>query len=142
MLKGINPIISPELLYELAKMGHGDEIVISDAFFPAYSFNSKVLRSDGIKASELIAAILSLIDADSYVENPFIMMAPVEGDSLDPQLEAEYRGVIRSYTGSEKIEKIPRFDFYERTKKASLVVVSGEKRKYGNIIIKKGVTTN
>ncbi|MGN0906442.1 MAG: L-fucose mutarotase [Bullifex sp.] len=142
MLKGIDPCISPELLYELAKMGHGDELVISDAFFPAYTFNEKVIRADGIQASRLIDAILSLIEADTYVEAPFIMMSPVEGDFPDPKLEEEYIKSIRKHTSNDRIEKIGRYEFYDRSRSASFVVVSGEVRKYGNIIIKKGVTAS
>ncbi|NLZ69393.1 MAG: L-fucose mutarotase [Spirochaetales bacterium] len=140
MLKGIAPCISPELLYELAKMGHGDELVLSDAFFPANSVNSKVLRADGIKVAELIDGILSLINADEYVDSPFIMMEVVKGDTPDLAVEADYQAAIDRHTTVNKIGKIGRFEFYERAKTASLVVVTGEVRKYGNIIIKKGVT--
>ena len=80
MLKGISPLISPELLKVLCSMGHGDEIVLSDAHFPAASFNTNVLRADGLKVADLLRAILPLFELDSYVPHPLIMMAPVEGD--------------------------------------------------------------
>ena len=136
MLKGISPAISPDLLKTLAEMGHGDEIVISDAHFPAHSFNSRVLRSDGVGADTLLAGIAPLFELDAYAQ-PVMMMAPVPGDSLDPTVEERYRKAL-GYDG--KIERLERFAFYERAKAAYAVVVSGETAKYGNIILKKGVT--
>ena len=138
MLKGIPAIVSPDLLFLLAQMGHGDELVISDAHFPAYSVNSRVIRVDAASSPALLGAVLKLIELDQYVEKPVAMMAPVPGDSLDPELMAECRSTLGNE--SERIDFIERFAFYERAKKAFAVVVSGEGRTYGNIIVKKGVT--
>ena len=136
MLKGISPVVSPEMLKTLAEMGHGDEIVISDAHFPGHTFNSRVIRADGIGADKLLAGIIPLFELDSYA-TPVMMMAAVPGDSLDPSVEARYRKAL-GYDG--KIERVERFAFYERTKKAYAVIISGETAKYGNVILKKGVT--
>ncbi len=136
MLKGISPVISPELLKILAEMGHGDEIVISDAHFPAHTFNDHVIRADGLPADVLLAGIIPLFELDSYAI-PVIMMEAVSGDVLDPSVEARYRKALH-YEGM--IERISRFAFYERAQKAYAVVISGELAKYGNIILKKGVT--
>jgi len=136
MLKGISPLVSPELLKTLAEMGHGDEIVLSDAHFPAHTFNSKVIRMDGIAADALLAAIIPLFELDAYA-TPVVMMDAVPGDTLDPAVEAAYRKAL-GYDG--EIAREERFAFYERAKKAFAVVVTGETRKYGNVIIKKGVT--
>ncbi|MGN0860277.1 MAG: L-fucose mutarotase [Candidatus Spyradosoma sp.] len=136
MLKGISPAVSPELLKILAEMGHGDEIVISDAHFPAHTFNEKVVRADGIGADTLLAGIIPLFELDAYAV-PVIMMEAVPGDSLDPAVEAKYRKAL-GYDG--EIERVERFAFYERAKKAYAVVISGETAKYGNVILKKGVT--
>ena len=136
MLKGISPIVSPELLKILAEMGHGDEVVISDAHFPAHTFNEKVVRADGLGADALLAGIIPLFELDAYAV-PVIMMDAVPGDTLDPAVEAKYRKAL-GYDG--KIERMERFAFYERAKKAYAVVISGETAKYGNIILKKGVT--
>ncbi len=87
MLKGIHPAISPELLKVLAEMGHGDEIILADAHFPAHSFNDQVLRADGLKITTLLDAILPLFELDSY-DAPLIMMQAVEGDLLDPTVES------------------------------------------------------
>lgn len=135
MLKGISPLISPELLKTLAEMGHGDEIVFSDAHFPAHTFNGHVLRADGIPADALLAAIAPLMELDAYA-TPVIMMAAVPGDQLDPSVEARYRAAL-GHDG--EIERVERFAFYERTEEAYAVVVTGETAKYGNVIIKKGV---
>ena len=135
MLKGISPVISPELLKTLAEMGHGDELVISDAHFPAHTFNERVVRADGIGADKLLAGIIPIFELDAYA-TPVIMMDAVPGDTLDPSVEAKYRKAL-DYSGA--IERVERFAFYERAKKAYAVVVSGEVAKYGNIIIKKGV---
>lgn len=137
MLKNISPIISPDLLRELHKMGHGDEIVISDAHFPAYTFNSNVYRADGIEVSDLLNAIMPLFELDQYVEDKVVMMSPVEGDELPEGLVEEYSNGLPDNT---KITFIERFDFYDRAQMATSVVVTGTTRKYGNIILKKGVT--
>lgn len=136
MLKGISPVVSPELLKTLAEMGHGDEIVISDAHFPAHTMNARVIRADGIPADKLLAGIIPLFELDAYA-TPVVMMAPVSGDKLDPSVEARYRAALK-YDG--KIDRDERFAFYERAKKAYAVVLTGETAVYGNIILKKGVT--
>ena len=140
MLIGIDPVISPELLDTLFRMGHGDEIVLGDAFFPGASMNSRVIRADGIRIPALLNGILALINLDSYVASPLVMMAPASGDTLDESVEKSYRAVIdKRWPGTPPIERMERFAFYERTKKAFAVLVTGEAVKYGNIILKKGV---
>ena len=84
LLKGISPALSPDLLKVLAEMGHGDEIVFSDAHFPAHTMNARVLRADGLGCAELLKGLAPLFELDSYA-TPVIMMAPVPGDSLDPK---------------------------------------------------------
>ncbi len=140
MLIGIEPCISPDLLSALYKMGHGDEIVLADAFFPGNSVNPRVIRADGIRIPRLLGGILSLISLDTYVQAPVAMMAPVPGDSPDPAVEAAYRAEIdKRWPKTPQIEKIERFAFYERAAKAFAVVMTGETVKYANIILKKGV---
>ncbi len=140
MLIGIDPCISPELLVALYRMGHGDEIVLADAFFPGDSCNTRVIRADGLRIPALLEGILRLINLDSYVPDPLLMMAAVAGDSLDPSVEAAYRKPIdKLWPGTPAIARIDRFAFYERAQKAYAVVMTGETVKYGNIILKKGV---
>jgi L-fucose mutarotase len=141
MLLGISPVISPELLAVLARMGHGDEIVLADAHFPGETFNDLVLRADGVSVPPLLDGILPLFVLDEYVESPLIMMAAVTGDTLDPTVETSYRAVVDTHwPNTPAIERIDRFAFYERAKSAFAVVMTGETAKYGNIILKKGVT--
>jgi len=141
MLKGISPLISPELLSVLARMGHGDEIILADAHFPGETFNKNVLRADGLKIADLLAAILPLFELDAYVPHPLSMMAAVPGDTLDPLVEEGYlKSIHQTNPSVVPIERIERFDFYERAKNAFAVVMTGETAKYGNIILKKGVT--
>ena len=136
MLKGISPALSPDLLKILAEMGHGDEIVCSDAHFPAHTFGARVLRADGVSCATLLKGVAPLFELDAYA-TPVVMMAPVPGDELDPEVERRYRDAL-GY--AETIERMERYAFYERAKKAYAVVLTGETAKYGNIILKKGVT--
>lgn len=141
MLKGISPLLSPELLAALATMGHGDEIILADAHFPGDSLNDYVIRADGLKIPDLLEAILPLFELDAYVPAPLTMMAAVNGDTLDPQVESTYRVAIEKHVPSaHEIERIDRFTFYERAKDAFVIVMTGETAKYGNILLKKGVT--
>lgn len=141
MLKGISPLISPELLEVLSRMGHGDEIVLADAHFPGETFNTRVLRADGLRIPDLLEGILPLFELDSYVAHPLVMMAAVKGDTLDPKVEESYmQSIVRTNPYVPAIERIDRFEFYERTKNAFAVVMTGETAKYGNILLKKGVT--
>ena len=141
MLIGISPVISPELLAVLARMGHGDEIVLADAHFPGESFNDHVLRADGLRIPDLLDGILPLFALDEYVDSPLVMMAAVKGDKLDPAVESSYRAMVdKHWPQTPAIARIDRFEFYDRTRSAFAVVMTGETAKYGNIILKKGVT--
>jgi len=141
MLVGISPLLSPELLATLCAMGHGDEIVLADAHFPGHSVNDTVIRADGLRVADLLDAILPLFALDTYVESPLFMMAPVPGDELDPAVEASYRAAVdRHWPATPAIARVERFAFYEQTRQAFAVVMTGETAKYGNIILKKGVT--
>ena len=128
MLKGIAPCIGPELLKTLCEMGHGDEIVLADAYFPAHSVNAHVIRMDGV----LIRA--PLWSFDRYAP-PVVMMAPVAGDVLDPAVETAYREAL-GWQGA--IDRLPREDFYVRAGKAFAVVQTSDTAQYGNILLKKG----
>jgi L-fucose mutarotase len=140
MLIGVAPCISAELLSVLYRMGHGDEIVLADAFFPGDSCNARVIRADGIRIPALLDGILGLMNLDSYDAAPVMMMAPVPGDELDLSVEASYRAQIdKHWPKTPAVARIERFAFYERAKKCFAVVMTGETVKYGNVILKKGV---
>jgi L-fucose mutarotase len=144
MLKGIPPILSPELLKVLAEMGHGDELVLADANFPAASMARRLLRADGHGVPELLAAILQLFPLDTFVERPAALMAvvqaPGEPAPAEPPIWERYREVVRrhepSFAGFELVE---RFAFYDRAREAYAVLATGERAPYANVILKKGV---
>jgi len=141
MLKGISPLLSPELLATLYRMGHGEEIVLADAHFPAHEFNDHVIRADGLKIPALLDAILPLYELDPYDPQPVITMEAVEGDSLDPKVEGAYSEAIARHSDlNPSISRLERYAFYDRVKKAHAVVATGDVNKYANIILKKGVT--
>ena len=140
MLKGIPKILSPELLKVLCEMGHGDRLVIADGNFPAESVgkNAIVIRMDGHGACDVLEAILKLFPLDTYVEKPVNLMQVTPGDHVETPIWDEYARIIKPYT-NEKIESIERFSFYERSKSAYAVIMSGESALYANVILKKGV---
>lgn len=141
MLIGISPLISPDLLATLCRMGHGDEIVFADAHFPSHSVNGNVLRADGLAIVDLLDGVLPLLALDTYVADPVVMMAPVTGDQADPSVHDNYRAAIDKYQpGTPPVAFVPRFDFYDRARRAFAVVATGDTKKYGNVLLKKGVT--
>ncbi|XP_013392996.1 fucose mutarotase [Lingula anatina] len=144
-LKGIPFILSPDLLHALCSMGHGDEIVLADAHFPGSSIcrnGPKELRADGHGIPELLAAILKVFPLDSYVPKPVALMALVLSDKekkLEVPVWEKYQLLVDAAAGKKvEMEKVERFEFYERAKRAFAVVQTGECSKYGNIILKKG----
>ena len=141
MLVGISPLMSPELLSTLYRMGHGDEIVFADAHFPGDSLGRPVIRADGLKIADLLDAVMPLMVLDQYDNQSLMMMAAVPGDQLDPAVEAGYRVSIEKHQpDAPPVHRIERFAFYDRAKTAFAIVMTGETAKYGNIILKKGVT--
>jgi L-fucose mutarotase len=140
MLKGLDPLLSPELLRTLRVMGHGDELVIVDANYPAEASGRPVLRFDGHPATTLLDAVLSVLPLDTFVPEAAWCMAVVgEPDAEQPIFE-EFRASIRKHEGAGfGLAKLERFAFYERANRAFAVLATGERRLYGNIILKKGV---
>ena len=143
MLKGINPIVSPELLKALCEMGHGDELVIADGNFPCESIgkNAIVIRADGHSTTDILDAVLSLVPLDTYTEKPVALMEVVKGDNTPtPAIWADYDKLLNKYEPEHHdIEMTERFAFYERAKKAYLIIATGETAIYANVLLKKGV---
>lgn len=139
MLKGISPILSPELLKILMEMGHGDEICIGDGNFPAASMAQRLVRLDGHGVNEILDAILQLMPLDTYVEAPVALMETMPCDNFIPEIWADYKATVQKHEGDKKIENVERFAFYERAKKCYAVVATGETAIYANVILKKGV---
>ena len=140
MLKGISPLISPDLIKIMMEMGHGDELVIADANFPSASVARRLVRADGLGGAVLLDAILHLLPLDPYVDRPVALMAVVPGDPYKPIIWDEYKQVLQRHEPSFKdFDAVERFAFYERAKAAFAVVASGEMAQYANIILKKGI---
>lgn len=143
MLKGIPPILSPELLKVLCEMGHGDRIVLADGNFPAESVgkNAKVIRMDGLGTVELLSAILQVFPLDTYTEKPVNLMQVMPGDSVETPIWEEYAETVAKNDprGKSAVGQIERFSFYEEARKAYALVATGEKALYANIMLQKGV---
>lgn len=142
MLKGISPLISPELLKVLDEMGHTDEIVLADANFPGYRYGKRVIPLRGVGIVPLLDAVLKLVPLDSYAEKPVALMQKVEGDPVPVPIWEDIAGTVTKYDarGREAIEFMDKWDFYRRTEeRAYAVIMTGETAQYGNVIIKKDV---
>lgn len=143
-LKGIPKVLSPELLYALARMGHGDEIVLADGNFPTSSIcqcGPVEIRADGLDIPQLLEAVLKLLPLDTYVESPAAVMDLVPSDKekgLQTPIWNHYESLLLEADCKKALMKIERFEFYERAKKAFAVVATGETALYGNILLKKG----
>lgn len=140
MLKSIPPILSPELLYLIAQMGHGDELVLADANFPATACARRLVRADGHGVPVLLQALLELFPVDSFVTHPAAVMQRVDKPSEPAPIWAEFQRLLDAANGKPvAVERVERFAFYERSKLAFGIVATGETALYGNVILKKGV---
>lgn len=140
MLKGIDPLLGPELLHILASMGHGDELAIVDANFPAAAVARRLTRLDGADAPRAFSAVLSLLPLDTFVESPVAVMAVVgKPDEVPPPVRDFQPIADRALGRPVRFAVIERFAFYERVRSAYAVLATGERRFYGNVIVTKGV---
>ncbi len=139
MLKGIHPLLGPELLHAIRTMGHGDEIVIADANFPASSMGPKVVRADGVDALGIAEAILAHMPLDTFVPQCAWRMEVVEDPTAVPEVCAQFQSLVKKLAGDFIVVPVERFAFYEQARKAAYIVATTEFRLYGNLILKKGV---
>ena len=148
MLKGISRFVSPDLLKTIAEMGHGDTIVIGDAFYPSASNAKKadcrLIRADGVRATDIVDGILSLMPLDTgYIDHPFIIMDLMEQDrgKIETPIWEEYIQIVCKYEkkGRDCVGFLERFDFYRAAEKAYAVVATGERSVYGCVIMQKGL---
>ncbi len=138
MLKGIDKLLTGELLKALCDMGHGDELVIADANFPAETVAKRLIRVPGVDGVRVAEAVLSVFPLDTYVDAPACVMDLTDGDKAKGMPVPVIWGEYAQLTGAE-LGLIERFDFYERAKNAYLVIQTGEERQYGNLLLTKGV---
>ena len=143
MLKGIDPIISPELLKVLCEMGHSDQLVIADGNFPAETMGKDaiVIRADGHGIPEMLEAILQLFPLDTYVDAPVSLMQVMPGDTVETPIWDTYKEIVSKVDdrGENAFAEVERFEFYERAKKAYAIIATSETALYANIMIQKGV---
>jgi len=140
MLRGIDPILSPDLLRILAAMGHGDEIVIADANFPGESSARRLVRLDGIDAVRVARAVLGIMPLDSFAEDRAASMAVVGDAARIPPVVALFQKAVDEVADHPaRIVPVERFAFYDRSRAAYAIIQTGETRLYGNLILKKGV---
>jgi L-fucose mutarotase len=142
MLKGLDPILGPELLSILRAMGHGDDIVIVDANFPAAAMAGArpLIRLDGLDATRVLDAVLSVMPLDDFVPDAAWRMQVVGAPDEEVPIFAEFRRVIAANEGDRfALASLERFAFYERARGCYAVIATGERRLYGNIILKKGI---
>jgi len=138
MLKNIPFIISPDLMYVMMCMGHGDELVLADGDFPADTFSKRVIRADGLRIADLLKAILSFFPLDTFVDKPAGIMAPVGKGAKEPESWKEFRDIISKFDKRFiDFDYIERYEFYKRAEDSFAVVVTSEPD--GNIILRKGV---
>lgn len=141
MLKGIPPILSPELLKVMMEMGHGDTIVIADGNFPGASIGKRLVRLDGHGTAALLDAMLALFPLDGYIKEPVQLMAVVPGDPVETPIWDAYADTVRKHAPDAKIGHVERFAFYDLAREAYCVVQTGETALYANILLTKGVVT-
>jgi L-fucose mutarotase len=139
MLRGVHPLLGPDLLHALRTMGHGDEITIADANFPASTLGPKVVRADGVGAEALVEAILTHMPLDDFAPAAAWRMAVVDAPDAVPPICASFQAIVRRLAGDFEIAPLDRFAFYERARGAAFIVATGEQALYANLILKKGV---
>lgn len=140
MLIGINPVLTPDLLRHLRAMGHGDQLVIADANFPAESSANRLERLSGVSATEALRAILSLMPLDTFVDAPAKSMQVVGDPEATPDIVAEFQQIIDEVADNPaQVQGVERHAFYREAEKTYLVVQTAELRLYGNLILSKGI---
>ncbi|WEZ85059.1 RbsD/FucU domain-containing protein [Rhizobium sp. 32-5/1] len=119
-------------------MGHGDEIVIADANFPASTMGPTVVRADGIGAPSILEAILAHMPLDTFVDEAAWRMEVVGDPTAVPAVCVKFQSLVKKLAGDFEVMPIERFAFYERARSAAYIVATTEFQLYGNIILKKG----
>lgn len=137
MLKGIPPILPPDLLKLMMEMGHGDQLVIGDANFPAASCAKRLVRCDGHSGKDVLDAIMQLFPLDEDKNAPVIVMQTDDGTV--PPIWEEYAQIIAQKERRIQLTPVERFAFYGMAKDAYVIVSTGEKALYANLILRKGV---
>ena len=141
MLKGLDPLLNADLLYVLAAMGHGDELALVDKNFPAVSLGARVIRLEGVDAPRVLEAILSVMPLDDMLDTPYTRMVDLGfAEVEESEICREFVRIVERYEGPRwQIGRIDRFGFYDRARSAFAVVVTGETRVNGSLLLTKGI---
>ena len=144
MLININPVLSPELLFNLRSMGHGEKLILADANFPAISMNDKVIRLDVLNISKAAEAILSVFPLDSFIVSqggsPALRMEVDDKPEELTETHREFIDIVKKVSGENwKVGSISRQNFYEEAKKAYCIVTTTDARPFGCFVLTKGV---
>ena len=144
MLININPILSPELLFILRSMGHGDKLILADANFPADTMNKRIIRLDGVNISDAAKAILSVFPLDSFlVSQGKAAVSRMEVDEKPQELldsHKEFINIVKQVSGSNwNVGSIERQSFYEEAKKSYAIVTTTDARPFSCFVMTKGV---
>lgn len=138
MLRGIHPLLSPDLLHALASMGHGDRIAVVDGNFPAVSHAKRLIDLPGSTAPAVLEAILSVMPVDDFEPHPVTVMHVVGNADMIPETVREFAAIL-AHHDLRRPTGLERHAFYQATANAFAVVRTGERRFYGNILLTKGV---
>ena len=145
MLKGISPLLSPDVLRALAQMGHADKILLADAFFPAEKYARKgipVFRADGIGGKEMLDAVLALLPLDSsYTDTPVTLYSPPPEFKVETPIWEEYKKIVAKHDerGTSAVKAIPKKDFLAACDEAFAIVQTGETALFGLVMLEKGL---
>ena len=144
MLIGIDPILGPDILHGLRAMGHGDELVIADGSFPAETVARRLVRMEAADLRGMLRAVLSVLPIDESEPDPVLGMEVIGNPTCDMPAHGLIREALAGVAGGHRpagghhLALLERFAFYDRAKRASLVIATGERLFYGNVIIRKG----
>ncbi len=140
MLKNLDPVLSPDLLCVLAAMGHGDEVAIVDANFPAAAMARRLVRLDGVSATRVLQAVLSVLPLDDFVDSPVAGMQVVGHPETIPEPVRDFQALVdHAESRTIRITLMERYEFYDRARAAFAIVATGEARLCGNVLLRKGV---
>jgi L-fucose mutarotase len=144
MLKGINPLLSADVLFLLARMGHGDDLAIVDANHPAETIASQtvsqtLVRLPRIAVDRLVEAILTVFPIDDFTKDPIRFMQVVGKADATPEAVGAMEIVVRRHGFAGEFHRLERFDFYAAGRQSFGIIQCGDARPYANILIRKGV---
>jgi L-fucose mutarotase len=135
MLKNLNPLLGPELLFTLRAMGHGDEIAIVDGNYPADAHAQRVVRADGHHAGAILDAVLSVMTLDDFVDQA--AFAPWTAE-VQPVHE-NFRRIVKIHEPDIEVATLKGEEFYNRVRSCYAIIATSEPALYGNIVLRKGV---